>query len=283
MGKITEYPQATELLAENVFLIDGPNGTQTITGENLPYAVIDLAPAELHRTFFRGKNLGTAFTAEQKANIANGSFKDLWLGDYWQSGNIKYRIADIDYWYNTGDTAFTKHHLVIVPDNCLYNAQMHNTESGAYEAGEANTTVGGYTGSDMYTANLENAKTTITGFFGEALLTHREFLTTAVTNGYPSASAWFDSSVELMNEPMVYGSYIHAPSGNGSMIPSRHTISKQQLALFAHCPKFANIRATYWLRDVVSSASFARVDSYGNAYSDLASSSRGVRPVFPVG
>lgn len=283
MSKITEYPQTSELLSENVFLIDGPSGTQTIKGENFPYAVLNLAAAELHRTFFRGKNLGTAFTDEQKANIQNGSFKDLWVGDYWQSGNVKYRIADIDYWYNTGDTAFTKHHLVIVPDTNLYNAQMHNTESGAYEAGEANTTAGGYTGSDMYLTNLENAKTTITAFFGDALLTHREYLTNAVTSGYPSAGAWFDSSVELMNEPMVYGSYIFTPAGNGSRIVNRYTVSKQQLALFALCPRLICNRATYWLRDVVSASYFARVNSNGFASCISASGSYGVRPVFPVG
>lgn len=283
MGKITEYPQTTELLSENVFLIDGPDGTQIITGENLPYAVLNLAAVELHRTFFRGKNLGTVFTDEQKANIQNGSFKDLWVGDYWQSGNIKYRVADIDYWYNTGDTAFTKHHLVIVPDTNLYSAQMHNTESGAYEAGEANTTVGGYTGSDMYLTNLERAKTMITEFFGDALLTHREYLTNAVSSGYPSAGAWFDSNVELMNEPMVYGSYIFTPAGNGSRVVNRYTISKQQLALFALCPKLICNRSWYWLRDVVSSAPFANVGGDGNATYRLASNSNGVRPAFPVG
>ena len=273
MSKITEYPEVSELIAENVFLIDGPNGTQTIKGENLPYAVINLAPAELHRTFFRGKNLGTSFTEAQKANIQNGSFKDLWVGDYWQSGSIKYRIADIDYWYNTGDTAFSQHHLVIVPDTNMY-AHVMNDE---------NVTTGGYTGSKMYTEGLEQAKTTIAEFFGEAVLSHREYLTNAVSNGAPSGGAWFDSTVDLMNEIMVYGTGVYTPRGNESSVPNLYTNSKQQLALFALCPKLLNNRSWFWLRDVVSSAAFASVSGSGLAACNGAANSSGVRPAFAVG
>lgn len=61
----------------------------------------------------------------------------------------------------------------------------------------------------MYTSNLANAKTIINSAFGSAVLTHREYLTNAVTNGYPSAGAWFDSNVELPNEIMIYGSLVY--------------------------------------------------------------------------
>ena len=82
---------------------------------------------------------------------------------------------------------------------------------------------------------------------------------------------------------MMYGSHVFAPSGNGTIIPNRYTISKTQLALFSVVPKLISNRATFWLRDVVSSASFARVGTAGDANSNDASASRGVRPVFPVG
>ena len=63
---------------------------------------------------------------------------------------------------------------------------MHNTESGQYEAGEANTTEGGYIGSDMYKTNLAQAKTRISDAFGAAhILSHRELLVNAVHNGKP--------------------------------------------------------------------------------------------------
>lgn len=34
---------------------------------------------------------------------------------------MTYRIAAFDYYYNCGDTNFTKHHVVIVPDTSLYS------------------------------------------------------------------------------------------------------------------------------------------------------------------
>jgi hypothetical protein len=160
-----------------------------------------------------------------------------------------------------------------MPDKPLYNAQMNET----------NITTGGYVGSKMYKENLSQAKTLAASAFGNLILTHREHLTNAVTNGYPSGGSWYDSTLELPNEIMMYGSHVFAPSGNGTIIPNRYTISKTQLALFSVVPKLISNRATFWLRDVVSSACFARVSYGGNAGSNYASGSGGVRPVFAIG
>ena len=101
------------------------------------------------------------------------------------------------------------------------------------------------------------------------------------TNGYPSAGAWYDSTVELPNEIMMYGSLVFTPAGDGSFIPNRYTIDKTQLALMKMYPRFINPgRYWYWLRDVVSSAYFAFVGGNGNAGCGNASNSGGGRPVF---
>ena len=322
--KITDYEKIPNLATNNIFLIDGDNGTKTIMASDLAKALIGLLnskdfisgvnlseldqintlsssdkiligtsngnkaigandslfaildafiPVEQRRVTFRGKNLGTVLTAEQKTNIQNGTFKGLFLGDYWVIGGRNWRIVDFNYWYNCGDTAFTNNHLVIMPDTTLYTAQMNAT----------NITTGGYVGSEMYTANLENAKTIVDAAFGSAVLTHREYLTNAVTSGYPSAGAWFDSDVELPNEIMMYGSLVFTPAGDGTIIVNRHTISKTQLALFSVVPKFVNIRTSYWLRDVVSASYFASVYTGGAADSSYAPASLGVRPVFAIG
>ena len=81
----------------------------------------------------------------------------------------------------------------------------------------------------------------------------------------------------------MYGSHVFAPAGDGKIVPNRYTVGKTQLALFTVVPKFIANRATFWLRDVVSSAYFALVSYYGRASSVGASSSCGVRPVFPIG
>lgn len=271
--KISEYPQVSKLAKTNIFLLDGPNGTKIINGEEFPFAVMNLTAPEMHRMIFRGKNLGASLSTEQKAHIQDGSFEDLWLGDYWAINGITWRIVDFNYWYNSGDTAFINHHLVIMPDTVLYNAQMNPT----------NITTGGYVGSEMYTSNLANAKTIINSAFGSAVLSHREYLTNAVTNGYPSAGAWYDSTVELPNEIMIYGSLVFTHAGGSSFVVNRHTINKTQLALFTVSPKHINFRQSYWLRDVVSAADFATVHADGTTYYRYASNSVGVRPAFAIG
>lgn len=272
---LSELTQINELVSGNKLLIGTADGNKAIAAEDALFAMLDsFAPVELRRVIFRGKNLGTALTAVQKAAIKDGSFKGMFLGDYWSIGGRIWRIVDMDYWYNCGDTAFTSHHLVIMPDEALYNAQMNTT----------NITTGGYVGSEMYKKNLANAKTIVNAAFQGSVLTHREYLCNAVANGRPSGGAWFDSSIELPNEPMMYGHPHFSPTSDGSTVPSIYTISKTQLALFMVCPRFiVNRSYNQWLRDVVSSASFAYVDSSGSPNYSYASTSVGVRPVFPVG
>ena len=272
---LSELTQINELVSGNKLLVGTTDGNKAIAAEDALFAMLDgFAPVELRRVLFRGKNLGTALTAVQKAAIKDGSFKGMFLGDYWSIGGRIWRIVDMDYWYNCGDTAFTSHHLVIMPDEALYNAQMNTT----------NVTTGGYVGSAMYKSNLANAKTIVNAAFQGSVLTHREYLCNAVANGRPSGGAWFDSSIELPNEPMMYGHPHFSPTSDGSTVPSIYTISKTQLALFMVCPRFiVNRSYNQWLRDVVSSAGFASVGNDGPAACSLASNSRGVRPVFPVG
>lgn len=272
---LSELTQINELVSGNKLLVGTTDGNKAIAAEDALFAMLDgFAPVELRRVLFRGKNLGTALTAVQKAAIKDGSFKGMFLGDYWSIGGRIWRIVDMDYWYNCGDTAFTSHHLVIMPDEALYNAQMNTT----------NVTTGGYVGSAMYKSNLANAKTIVNAAFQGSVLTHREYLCNAVANGRPSGGAWFDSSIELPNEPMMYGHPHFSPTSDGSTVPSIYTISKTQLALFMVCPRFIINRSyNQWLRDVVSSAYFASVASLGNSSCSSASDSLGVRPVFPVG
>lgn len=272
---LSELTQINELVSGNKLLVGTTDGNKAIAAEDALFAMLDgFAPVELRRVLFRGKNLGTALTAVQKAAIKDGSFKGMFIGDYWSIGGRIWRIVDMDYWYNCGDTAFTSHHLVIMPDEALYNAQMNTT----------NVTTGGYVGSAMYKSNLANAKTIVNAAFQGSVLTHREYLCNAVANERPSGGAWFDSSIELPNEPMMYGHPHFSPTSDGSTVPSIYTISKTQLALFMVCPRFiVNRSYNQWLRDVVSSALFALVNILGSTDCNAASNSFGVRPVFPVG
>ena len=264
---------------EQMLIHDG-NGVKVITVENLHKGLqtdIDsvrnvLADgAAAHNCIYRGKNLGTSVTAEQYAAISSGKFTDLYIGDYWVIKGVTYRIAAFDYYYNCGDTNFTKHHVVIVPDTSLYKAQMNTS----------NVTMGGYTGSAMYKSNLAQAKTTIKAAFGSAhVLTKRELLTNAVNGNTPSGWAWFDSDVELMNEVQAYGSVAWgAHDGNGYNVAS----GDGQFPLFMFDRTKLHNREDYWLRDVASATSFSGVGDGGGASGAGASNSLGVRPAFCIG
>lgn len=256
--------------------------TKTVEGTEAKIAPLLFNNAGAHNAIYRGKSLGSTVTTAQYAAIKAGTFDDLYIGDYWTIGGVNYRIAAFDYYLNSGDTNCTTHHVVIVPDTCLYNAQMHNTSSGGWESGAANTTAGGYVGSDMYKSNLEQAKTTIKSAFSGHVLKHRIYLTNAVANGRASGGAWCDSEVDLMCEQMVYGSGIFSPVSDGSNVPTNYRVEKSQLPLFQHEPSRIGNRNDWWLRDVITASRFADVDSDGYAGYSNASNSYGVRPAFCI-
>lgn len=272
---------------DSLLLIHDGTGVKTIStanfkkdlkeymeGVNTILAQLTYDNAGAHNSIYRGKNLGTTVTEEQWEAISSGTFTDLYIGDYWVIGGVNWRIAAFDYYLNCGDTSFTKHHAVIVPDTCLYSAQMNTT----------NVTTGAYKGSAMYTANLTQAKSTINSAFGSShVLSHRIYLSNATSNGRASAGEWTDSTVDLMCEHMVYGSGIFSPVSDGSNVPNNYRVEKGQLPLFALEPSRICNRDTWWLRDVITAADFARVDAGGNANYNAASYSSGVRPAFCIG
>lgn len=238
------------------------------------------AGAGAHNATYRGANLGGALSSAQAAAIKAGHFDDLFIGDYWTIGGVTYRIAAFDYYFNTGDTPCTTHHVVLVPDTQLYAAKMNETD----------TTVGAYVGSEMYTKGLYKAKATITTAFGSNhLLTHRNYLQNACTNGLPVGVAWLDSTVELMTEQNLYGNQIMGalPSG-GTVSPwngngnHNHMVDKSQYPLFAFRPDLISNREWFWLRTVCSAVAFATVDAGGYASSGSAGGSGGVRPAFSI-
>lgn len=290
--KVTELTAFTTPTDSCLIPIHDGTGLKKITFANFRAKAVEgteakIAPllfnnAGAHNAIYRGKSLGSTVTTAQYAAIKAGTFDDLYIGDYWTIGGVNYRIAAFDYYLNSGDTSCTTHHVVIVPDTCLYNAQMHNTSSGGYEGGAANTTTGGYVGSDMYKSNLEQAKTTIKSAFSGHVLKHRIYLTNAVANGRASGGAWCNSEVDLMCEQMVYGSGIFSPVSDGSNVPANYRVEKSQLPLFQHEPSRICNHATWWLRDVITASNFALVSSYGIADYYGASDSIGVRPAFCI-
>ena len=253
--------------------------------------------AEAHNAMWGGRDITAAFDAGTvSANIANGSFKDIFPGDYitkqvtiprvladdgttelFAGGTyaVNWVIADCDYWINKGDTAMTAHHVAIVPQQLIFNARMNST----------NTTVGGYAGSEMYKNIIPACATGIVTAFGSShILTFRDSITKAVNTSSVSSGApfwtgassdwgWYDAQCNLMCERMVYGMPAFSSSGWDAGAATR------QMSAFRLSEKLINCnRSTWWLRDVVASARFAHAGGPGGANSGSASAVYGVRP-----
>ena len=263
-----EYPKREDFVSDNEKIDAFADDISSQLAQ-----IMQLDNAEAKNSIYRGKSLGSTYTLAQQQAVSSGTFEDMYIGDYWTIGGINYRIAAFNYYIRSGDAELTTNHITLVPDTQMYLHAMNDT----------NITTGGYTGSKMYLTGLNQAKTTINAAFPSKVLTHRQILCNATTGGKASGWAWFDSSVELMNEAMVYGCSVFGDtdlggSGGGFNIG----VGKSQLPLFSLNPKLINTRQSFWLRDVVSAANFAYVGSYGDAHCGNASLTPGVRPAFSI-
>ena len=215
-----------------------------------------------------------------------GDFTDIVIGDYitatttanGSTVTTKWRVADIDYYMNTGDNADNdgKHHLVLVPDACMFNAYMNST----------NTTAGGYQGSAMWKTYIPMCVTAIKNAFGSGqVLSWRTILSEAVnTNaasmagagwtGAASEWAWCDASADLMSEPQLYGTTVFSSSFFDVGVKNR------QFSLFRHDTALMNIRADFWLSAVSNGTEFAGLFRGGAANHWGTSFVQGVRPHF---
>lgn len=258
LNKVNETQQIAQSVRE-----DAEAGKFAATAEMVERAVstymTGLSP-EMHRNIFRGQNLGESITAEQLTAIQDGRFYDLYVGDYWEINGVKYRIADINYWKNVGypeSEEVQKPHILIVPDTTLGSGQMNAN----------NSTSGGYRNSTMKATHLNNIAKALPDTFKNILISHRMF----------SDGTWITTSVDFMNEVMVHGTYICTDNN------SRQTSDTQQLSLFRLCPELKSIGQNYWLRNVAGSQTYTLISQYGDASSDMATSTYGIRPVFAIG
>ena len=242
--------------------------------------------AEAHNAMWGGRDITASFNnGTVSANIANGTFRDIFPGDYitkqvtisGKTYTVNWVIADCDYWINKGDTAVTVHHVAIVPQAPIFDANMNAT----------NTTEGGYMGSRMFKETIPACATGIVNAFGAShILTFRDWLISGMTanqisSGLPNftggaqwgASPWVSVQCDLMTEKMVLGAPVNSASALDEWCATR------QMSAFRLSENLINYnRQWYWLRNIVSSAHFADVYGGGSAYPCYASDSRGVRP-----
>lgn len=275
--KITELVKGLPVNEDVIPFVDSENGeTKKVVIDDLLKAIVP-KNASAHNGIYRGKDITDLFydgTLSQQ--IAAGTFDDIFIGDYiiGKVSKRKYLVADINYRLNCGDTECTTPHILMVPERIMGTAKINDT----------NTVTGGYYGSKMYTEYLAPFKAVIQNDFEiNHILNHKVLLTNAVADGKASGWAWYDSTIEIMNECMVYGH-----NAWGSHHGYETGADKSQLSLFRlNASKIvarndAGERYWYWLRDVASASEFAFVASSGNATRRGASSACGVRPAFLI-
>ena len=252
--------------------------------------------AAAHNSIYRGKDLTNVYTVDEICQrISAGTFKDLYVGDYFDisittglggTETVRCILAGFDVFWNNGDTAFTKHHAVIVPKDCFKTKSVMN---------DTNVTTGGYVGSKMYETVLPVYAAALQTALNNHILSHRELLTTAVSTtgnsnagagitGYASNWEWEDCLVKLMSEIQVFGSTVLSSSFYDT------GCDNIQFPLFRLAPnlKVAGLghngsRWWYWLSVVVSAAAFADCYNYGFSSFYHAAGDGGVRPYFCIG
>ena len=280
--KITELVKGIPVNEDVIPFVDSANGeTKKVIIDDLLKAIVP-KNAGAHNGIYRGKDITDLFyNGTLSQQIATGTFDDVFIGDYiiGKVSKRKYLVADINYRLNMGDAECKTPHILMIPERIMGTAKMNDT----------NITTGAYVGSKMYTEYLTPFKAVIQNDFEIShIVQHKNLLANAVTNGYESAGGWFDSTIELMNEIMVYGSNIFHNIQNGANLAYNYTMDKQQLSLFRLNPALtvarndAGERYWYWLRDVVSASDFAGVSSLGYASLYGASYASGVRPAFLI-
>ena len=281
--KISELEELKNLQTTDILpVVDVANGTtKKVKISTLLTALVE-KNAGAHNSIYRGKDITDLFyDGTLSKQIAAGTFDDIFIGDYitGKTSKRKYLVADLDYRYGMGDTEITKHHVLMIPDRIMYTARMNAT----------NITAEAYIGSEMYKTNLASAKSTIQNDFESShILAHRNRFANAVKDNYESGGVWADSTVDLMNEMMVYGSNAYHNCMNGTVIPDSYTTDNRQLSLFKldHSKIIARNdagdRFWYWLRDVASASWFCTVNYFGHCGYGNASNVSGVRPAFLI-
>ena len=238
--------------------------------------------AGAHNSIYRGKDITNLFyNGTLSQQISAGTFDDIFVGDYiiGNVSNRKYFVADINYRFHSGNVLCNTFHVLIIPEKVLGTSAMN----------DSNTVEGAYVGSKMYSEILASIKNTIESDFELShILAHKNYFCNAVTGAYESNGDWYNSTIDLMNENMVYGSNIYHNFRNGTSKAMNITIDKTQLALFRLRPdlivslKDSRSIQKYWLRDVASESAFCLVGGGGSANNAGASEVQGIRPAFLI-
>lgn len=283
--RIQDFGENSKPDANNDFVMTFNDNSESKT--RLKDAYYSMVPngAQTHNNVFRGQNLG-ALDATHIANIQNGSFHDMFVGDYFTVNGSNYVIAGINTKHLHGDNMALGNHLLLMPDRFskLEDGTIMRPNGNTRYMNDTDTTDGGLAGTKLYKTYMPSIQKRLEADFGSHLLNFREIVSTHVDgSGAPDQGEWRDAKLGIPNEVMVYGSTLSGNNKNGAW----YNIGDDdtQLPLFRLDPdEITNHRdAAYWLRDIHSASGFAGANYTGVAgWSGASGPWYGVRAFFLI-
>lgn len=290
---------------------DGEEGTKRIEFAELLAAALgttDLTEAGFHNSIYRGANLkerwgisdDTAIADEVARRIADGSFEDLYVGDYWPATitteygteTVEIVLAGFDVYmgsiceYRREEDEYDpieRHHAVCVTKKQFAKShRMHQTTPIPSE---------GYRETEMHTTTLPKyataLNTALNGHMIEICDTYAYDRDDSLANANApdlsgAMTSWdYDSSypsyLNLLTERELYG----APAYSSG--PCEVGFETSQLPLFRLNPALKITGSWYWLKDTASALCFCCCSNYGSANCNGAYFTGGVRPRFLIG
>lgn len=224
--------------------------------------------AGMHNSMYRGASLGTNVSSYM-AGIRNGTFSNLYLGDYWTYAGVTWRIAAFDYFMGVGGTPVDWHHVVVVPDKGLYAGQIHG--SSPFK--------GSYLDHDINKSGLNQALRMAQSALGSANVKKcwSRVSQGINDNGTVISYTWYNTEAMILDESMVFGRRLMGagPEGNG--------LNLGQLPAFFFNHDLITIGQQYWLRDRSHANTAVYISANGEVSTAPLTYGFQIRPYFVIG
>lgn len=269
--RLKDFPTVTpeQIAEDDMLVLDGSEGTRNVNAKTFLESAGNGSefelPFDLRKLIWREKNLGKTFTVEQRNAIKNGTFEDLYLGDYWVTNHGKVTIVDFDYWKRYNSVS-KPHHLVVMPtfvesSSDYYVPWSENSNENGYKTCKAREVL-----NDDSISGFKSKF--VTPLFGNHLMSYGASLSSEKiisSDGKNITNILFEvennCKLELLNERMIFGSGIFGMTSQqvdeSDLANCSESDTQQLLAFNLYFNKITEGIYPGWLRDIsgVNSAS----------------------------